>query len=62
MECQACNYTGSEWTVDVTRTYTGSLDSTGTVVADGDDYQEETIVKCPECGEWNDDLSAEIQD
>lgn len=62
MECK-CGYTGSEWNVDVTRSYSGTLDSTGTVVVeDSEDYQQETIVKCPECGEWQDDLSAEIED
>lgn len=63
MECTQCNYTGTEWTIEVSKTYTGTLDSTNTVcVDDPDDYQQETIVKCPECGEWNDNLSAEIED
>ena len=62
MECSGCNYTGSTWTVEVCRTYTGTLDSTATVhVEGGDDYEEETIVKCPECGEWQDEVGAEIE-
>lgn len=60
VECVGCNYTGENWNVDVTRSYEGTIDSAGDVHADGNDYQQETIVKCPECGEWNEELSAEI--
>jgi hypothetical protein len=59
MECSECSYSGTDWAVDVTRSYEGELDATGTVVYDEDDFQQETIVKCPECGEWQDETSAE---
>jgi len=62
VKCSACGYSGTSWNVDVTRSYEGGLDATGTVQADGNDYQQETIVKCPECGEWNEELSAEIEE
>lgn len=60
MECTGCGYSGTEWNVDVTRSYSGNLDATGNVMVDGEDYQQETIVKCPECGEWNEELGAEV--
>ncbi len=52
MECTACGYHGTVWTVEIARTYTGELDSTRTVVATEDDLEgTEHTVKCPECGE-----------
>jgi len=61
MGCEECDYDGTSWTVEVSRTYQGAIDATATVVVeDNTDYEEETIVKCPECGAWQDGISAEI--
>lgn len=62
VKCSECGYSGTVWNVDVTRSYEGGLDSTGSVQVDANDYQQETIVKCPECGGWQDGLSAEIEE
>lgn len=59
-KCDECSYTGLTWLVTEEKIYEGALGSCGKVCY-GDDNLEQTefIVKCPECGAWNDGLSSE---
>lgn len=57
--CEVCGYNGTTWEIERIEVFEGAIDSTGEVCADGDP-EIETTIKCPTCGEGQEDLIANI--